>query len=130
TRWLGQRGAAVVVVLEAVAARGGQWCGGSSRSEWGEHFWGSPKFWPEVVAGGDDDGQRVETEMIVTRWLGQRGAAVVVVLEAVAARGGQWCGGSSRSEWGEHFWGSPKFWPEVVAGGDDDGQRLAGGGEG
>nr|GEW38896.1 hypothetical protein [Tanacetum cinerariifolium] len=30
----------------------------------------------------------------------QRGAAVVVVLEAVAARGGEWCDGSSRSEWG------------------------------
>nr|GEY24238.1 hypothetical protein [Tanacetum cinerariifolium] len=52
---------------------------------------------------GGFGGDRVETEMMVTKWWGQRGAAVVVVLEAVAARGGEWCGGSSRSEWGSIF---------------------------
>nr|GEX96324.1 hypothetical protein [Tanacetum cinerariifolium] len=77
---------------------------------------------------GGFGGDRVETEMMVTKWWGQRGAAVVVVFEAVAARGGEWCGGSSRSEWGEHFWSSSEFWPEEVADNGDGGWRLAGGG--
>nr|GFA99732.1 hypothetical protein [Tanacetum cinerariifolium]GFB22749.1 hypothetical protein [Tanacetum cinerariifolium] len=44
--------AAVVVGLKEVAARGGEWCGGSYRSGEGEHFWGSPEKLPETAAGG------------------------------------------------------------------------------
>nr|GEV77862.1 reverse transcriptase domain-containing protein [Tanacetum cinerariifolium] len=38
------------------------------------------------------------------------GAAEVVTLGVVAARGGEWCGGSNRSGWEECFWGSPDGW--------------------
>nr|GEX10463.1 hypothetical protein [Tanacetum cinerariifolium] len=44
--------------------------------------------------------------------------------ESVAARGGEWCGGSSRSGWEECFWGSP----EKFSGGSGGGRRLAGSG--
>nr|GEZ51148.1 reverse transcriptase domain-containing protein [Tanacetum cinerariifolium] len=45
---------AVVVVLEAVAARGGEWCGGSSRSGGEKCFWGSPKkFFSGAAVAGD-----------------------------------------------------------------------------
>nr|GEZ34929.1 hypothetical protein [Tanacetum cinerariifolium]GEZ53536.1 hypothetical protein [Tanacetum cinerariifolium] len=50
-------------------------------------------------------------------------AAVVVVLEVAAARGGEWCGGSYRSGEGECFRVSPE---KFSAGGGD--RRLAGGG--
>nr|GFB58237.1 hypothetical protein [Tanacetum cinerariifolium] len=50
----------------------------------------------------------------------QQGVAVVVVLEAVVARGGEWCGGSSRSEWREHFCGFPESSSEKFF---DDGER-------
>nr|GEZ29779.1 hypothetical protein [Tanacetum cinerariifolium] len=50
-------------VEEMAAARGGEWCGGSSRSGWEECFWGSSKKfsgdggrrWP-AVAGGEEAG--------------------------------------------------------------------------
>nr|GEX31567.1 hypothetical protein [Tanacetum cinerariifolium] len=51
----GPWGAAVVVVLEAMAARGGEWCGGSYRSEEWEYFWGSPK---KFSGGGGGGGRR------------------------------------------------------------------------
>nr|GEX78642.1 glycosyl transferase, family 8 [Tanacetum cinerariifolium] len=82
---------AVVVVLEAMAARGGEWCGGSSRLGGGECFWGSQ----EKLAG----------KVFRRRWRWPKAVAVVVVLEAVAARGGEWCGGLSRLGGGECFWG-------------------------
>nr|GFB36108.1 hypothetical protein [Tanacetum cinerariifolium] len=40
-------GAAVVVVLEVVAAHGGEWFSGSTRPEWGECL----GAWPEMMAG-------------------------------------------------------------------------------
>nr|GEX87585.1 hypothetical protein [Tanacetum cinerariifolium] len=113
----------VVVVLEVVAARGGEWCGGSSRSEWGECLRAWPGIWSEMMAGGGG-GRRLA---------GGGGMApenvecVVVVLEVVAARGGEWCGGSSRSEWGECLRAWPGIWSEMMAGGGG-GRRLAGGG--
>nr|GFC29397.1 hypothetical protein [Tanacetum cinerariifolium] len=57
---------------------------------------GSVVGWWSGTGGDDGDG----LEMV--------GAAVVVVLDAVAASGGEWYDGSNRSEWGEHFWGSPE----------------------
>nr|GEY88809.1 hypothetical protein [Tanacetum cinerariifolium] len=51
--------------------------------------------------GGACGGARLEMEGVVA-------TAVVVLLVAGAARGGEWCGGSSRSGWEERFWGSPE----------------------
>nr|GEX74376.1 putative reverse transcriptase domain-containing protein [Tanacetum cinerariifolium] len=54
------------------------------------------------------------------------GVAVVVVAavewgrRGVAARGGEWCGGSYRSGEGEYYWGSP----EKFSGGGGGGRRL------
>nr|GEX29228.1 hypothetical protein [Tanacetum cinerariifolium] len=52
-------------------------------------------------------GARLEMEGVVA-------AAVVVLLEAGAARGGEWCGGSYRPEEGKYFWGSPEKLAEKV----------------
>nr|GEW19637.1 reverse transcriptase domain-containing protein [Tanacetum cinerariifolium] len=57
------------------------------------------------------------------------GATVVVVLEVLAARGGERCGGSYRSGEGERFWGSSEKSQETVAGSGDGGQRVACGGQ-
>nr|GEY06633.1 reverse transcriptase domain-containing protein [Tanacetum cinerariifolium] len=48
---------AVVMVLEVVAARGGEWYGGSYRSGEGEHFWGLPEKSPETATDGGDCGR-------------------------------------------------------------------------
>nr|GFC60768.1 hypothetical protein [Tanacetum cinerariifolium] len=40
-------------------------------------------------------------------WSVSVAVAVVVTLRVVAARGGEWCGGSNRSGWEVCFWGSP-----------------------
>nr|GEW05039.1 hypothetical protein [Tanacetum cinerariifolium] len=58
------------VETKVLAARGGEWCGGSSRSGWEECFWGSPKklaekvfrqrrWWPEG-GGRRQEGRRVK----------------------------------------------------------------------
>nr|GEY21353.1 hypothetical protein [Tanacetum cinerariifolium] len=44
---------AEVVTVVVVVARGGEWCGGSDRSEGGEHFWVRQKRSPEKFSGGD-----------------------------------------------------------------------------
>nr|GEW71312.1 putative RNA-directed DNA polymerase, eukaryota, reverse transcriptase zinc-binding domain protein [Tanacetum cinerariifolium] len=94
--------AAVVVLLEAEAARGGEWGGGSYRS--GEMLESNTTRFDhlyEIVV------VRLEMEGVAT-------AAVVVLLESGAARCGEWGGGSYRSGWEERFWGSP----EKFSGGD------------
>nr|GFB98946.1 hypothetical protein [Tanacetum cinerariifolium] len=70
-------------------------------------------------------GARLEMEGVVA-------AAVVVLLEAGAARGGEWHRGSNRSGDKERFWGSPeklaekvfwrrrRWWVVVVAGGGEE----------
>nr|GEX25454.1 hypothetical protein [Tanacetum cinerariifolium] len=47
------------VGTKVVAARGGEWCGGSSRSGEGECFWFWPESSPKKFFGGGGGGQRV-----------------------------------------------------------------------
>nr|GEY42358.1 hypothetical protein [Tanacetum cinerariifolium] len=75
-----------------------------------------------VMMGWHGDGSRcgIEgggdvTDLWWSRWW-HWGAAVVVVLEVVAVRGGEWHSGSSRSGGRECFVARPEFWLEVVAG--------------
>nr|GFC51264.1 hypothetical protein [Tanacetum cinerariifolium] len=55
----GVRGVVVVLAVTVVgtkgrvAASGGEWGMGSSRSDWGEHFWVCRKRSPEKFSGGD-----------------------------------------------------------------------------
>nr|GEZ35055.1 RNA-directed DNA polymerase, eukaryota [Tanacetum cinerariifolium] len=83
-----------------------------------------------VMMGWHGDGSRcgVEgggdvTDLWWSRWW-HWGAAVVVVLEVVAARGGEWYGGSYRSGEGEHFWGSPEKSLETAAAGGGMWQEI------
>nr|GEU34069.1 hypothetical protein [Tanacetum cinerariifolium] len=85
---------AVAVVAEEwqrrwCVARGGEWCGGSSRSGWEK--------------GG---GVGVVVPRRGGRW--QRWQRLWTGTKGVAARGGEWCGGSYRLGEGEYFWGSPE----------------------
>nr|GEU77199.1 reverse transcriptase domain-containing protein [Tanacetum cinerariifolium] len=57
-------------------------------------------------------------------WRGIEMAAVVVVLEVAAARGGVWCGGSSISGDKKRFWFRPESSPEKFS--DGGGWRAAG----
>nr|GEY80335.1 hypothetical protein [Tanacetum cinerariifolium] len=59
---------------------------------------------------------------------GMVAADVVVLLEAGAARGGEWHRGSNRSGDKERFWGSPEKFSDG-SGGGGGGRRLAGGGD-
>nr|GEU71820.1 ribonuclease H-like domain-containing protein [Tanacetum cinerariifolium] len=54
--WVVAVAAAVVVTLWVVAARGGEWYGGSNRSGDGDHFWVHRKRSPEKFSDGDGDG--------------------------------------------------------------------------
>nr|GEV89188.1 putative reverse transcriptase domain-containing protein [Tanacetum cinerariifolium] len=72
------------VVLEVVVTRGGKWCGGSSRSEWREHFWGSPEKSPETVAAGGGGGRRRQEIMPLKQML-QAAIAKLVAYEVAKA---------------------------------------------
>nr|GEX81528.1 reverse transcriptase domain-containing protein [Tanacetum cinerariifolium] len=93
------------------------WCGSCGGGLGGSGGW----------RGG---GARLEMEGVVA-------AAVVVLLEAGEARGGEWGGGSYRSGWEERFWGSPEklagkvfwrrwWWPEVASWWPAAGGEVAG----
>nr|GEV49270.1 putative reverse transcriptase domain-containing protein [Tanacetum cinerariifolium] len=71
-----------IVVAVVVIVASVMWCGDGE---------GDEVVWPAV--DGDE---------------GEGSGGCVVVLEAEAARGGEWCGGSSRSGWEERFGGSPE----------------------
>nr|GEV58157.1 hypothetical protein [Tanacetum cinerariifolium] len=66
--------------------------------------------------------------MVAWRWGGSRdgdgSGGCGVETKVVAARGGEWCGGSSRSGWEECFWGSP----EKFSGGGGGGRSVVVGG--
>nr|GFA84798.1 hypothetical protein [Tanacetum cinerariifolium] len=49
---------AAVVGSKEVAARGGEWCGGSSRSGDEKTFWFRPEGSPEKFSGGGGGGRR------------------------------------------------------------------------
>nr|GEX76204.1 putative reverse transcriptase domain-containing protein [Tanacetum cinerariifolium]GEX80649.1 putative reverse transcriptase domain-containing protein [Tanacetum cinerariifolium] len=110
----------VVTMVEVVLAVKDDSHGGGSDGGvmWQWWLWWCYRWWG---AGCDIEGggARFEIEGVVA-------VAVVVLLEAGAARGGEWGGGSYRSVWEERFWGSPeklaekvfwrrRWWPAVAS---------------
>nr|GEY18735.1 hypothetical protein [Tanacetum cinerariifolium] len=104
-----------------VAARDGEWGGGSYRPGDGECFWGSPKRSSEKFSGGGGCGRRGDEGGGV--YGGSGGGCggdvdmVTMVSGGVAMRGGEWHSGSSRSGDEEYFWVRWKSFSAAAGGG-------------